>query len=231
MHPYVAGIRNPILDTYLRAMLKSKHLPCIPTRGTEVPDRPEWIHEIKHDGYRLIVQRDGKRVRLFTRNGHDWSDRYPRIVEAALRNRNSSFVIDGEAVLLGVDGVSDFNGLQSRRHDAEVEFYAFDMLVSDGDDLRKLPLSMRKTNLASAAGAPRRRHPPRAIRTGRDRAGAVSPRLPDGAGGAGVEAPRQPVPRWPVRSLGQGEEPAASRVQPGHGSVWMSRRLFTALLD
>ena len=44
--------------------------------------------ELKHDGYRLIVQRDGKRVRLFTRNGHDWSARYPRIVEAALRNRN-----------------------------------------------------------------------------------------------------------------------------------------------
>ena len=64
-----------------------------------------------------------------------------------LRNRGSSFVIDGEAVLLGVDGRSDFNGLHSRRHDAEVEFYAFDMLVSDGEDLRKLPLSMRKTNL------------------------------------------------------------------------------------
>jgi bifunctional non-homologous end joining protein LigD len=120
--------------------------PCIPTRGTRVPDQPEWSHEIKHDGYRLIIQRDGKRVRLFTRNGHDWSDRYPLIVEATLRNRNASFVIDGETVLLGVDGISDFNGLHSRRHDAEVEFYAFDMLVSDGDDLRRLPLSMRKTN-------------------------------------------------------------------------------------
>ena len=54
----------------------------------------------------------------------------------------------GEAVLLGVDGQFDFNGLHSREHDAEVEFYAFDMLVSDGEDLRKLPLSMRKTNLA-----------------------------------------------------------------------------------
>jgi bifunctional non-homologous end joining protein LigD len=75
----------------------------------------EWLHEIKHDGYRLIVQRDGERVRLFTRNGHDWSG---RITEAALRNRNNSFVIDGEAVLLGVDGVSDFNGLHSRKHDA-----------------------------------------------------------------------------------------------------------------
>ena len=70
------------------------------------------------------------------------------IAAAALRNRHSSFVIDGEAVLLGMDGVSDFNGLHSRKHDVEVEFYAFDMLVADGDDLRKLPLSMRKTNLA-----------------------------------------------------------------------------------
>jgi bifunctional non-homologous end joining protein LigD len=122
--------------------------PCIPTRGTKVPVGPDWLHEIKHDGYRLIVQRDGKRVRLFTRNGHDWTDRYPLIVEAALKNRATSFVIDGEAVLLGVDGVSDFDGLHSRRHDDEVQLYAFDLLAADGDDLRKLSLAMRKTNLA-----------------------------------------------------------------------------------
>ena len=60
--------------------------PCLLTAKAKVPDRPEWIHEIKHDGYRLTVQRDGKRVRLFTRNGHDWTARYPRIVAAALRN-------------------------------------------------------------------------------------------------------------------------------------------------
>jgi bifunctional non-homologous end joining protein LigD len=111
-------------------MLKSPFDPCIPSRGTKVPDRPERIHEIKHDGYRLIVQRDGRRVRLWTRNGHDWSDRFPLISEAALRNRNSSFVLDGEAVLLGVDGRLDFNGLHSGKHDREVEFYAFDCLVS-----------------------------------------------------------------------------------------------------
>ena len=103
--------------------------PCIPTRGTKVPAGRDWIHEIKHDGYRLIVVRDGARVRLFTRNGYDWADRYPLIVEAALKNRTSSFVIDGEAVLLGVDGISDFNGLHSRRHDDEVQLYAFDILA------------------------------------------------------------------------------------------------------
>jgi bifunctional non-homologous end joining protein LigD len=103
---------------------------------------------VKYDGYRLIIQREGKRVRLFTRNGHDWSDKYPLIVEAALRNRCSTFVIGGEAVLLGVDGRPDFDGLHSRQHNDEVQFYAFDILVANGDDVRQLPLSMRKTNLS-----------------------------------------------------------------------------------
>ena len=120
---------------------------CIPTRGTKVPDRPDWIHEIKYDGYRLRVEREGDRVRLITRNGYDWTNRYPWIVEAALKNRQKHFVIDGEAVILGVDGISDFEALHSGRHNEEVQLYAFDMLAGDGDDMRSLPLSMRKANL------------------------------------------------------------------------------------
>jgi ATP-dependent DNA ligase len=85
---------------------------------------------------------------LFTRNGHDWSDKYPLIIEAALRNRCRSFVIDGEAALLGVDGRPDFDGLQRRKHNDEVQFYAFDILVADGKDVRQMSLSMRKTNLS-----------------------------------------------------------------------------------
>jgi hypothetical protein len=119
-----------------------------PVFQREVPAVPDWFHEIKHNGYRLIVLRQGNRVRLFTRNGHDWSGRFPLITEAALRNRSSSFVLDGEAVLLGVDGISDFNGLHSRKHDDEVMLYAFDILVSDGEDIRRLPLHLRKNNLA-----------------------------------------------------------------------------------
>jgi ATP-dependent DNA ligase len=64
--------------------------PASRPRPLKGPDRPEWIHEVKHDGYRLIVQRDGKGVRLFTRNGHDWTDRFPRIVEAALSKKDRS---------------------------------------------------------------------------------------------------------------------------------------------
>jgi bifunctional non-homologous end joining protein LigD len=95
----------------------------------------------------LRVERDGDRVRLITRGGYEWTKRFPWIAEAALKNRRKQFVIDGEAVILGVDGVSDFNALHSGKRNAEVQFCAFDVLAIDGDDLRNLPLSMRKANL------------------------------------------------------------------------------------
>jgi ATP-dependent DNA ligase len=95
---------------------------CLPTGAKVVPDHPDWIHEIKYDGYRLRVERDGDRVRLITRGGHDWTKRYPWIAEAARKVRQKRFVLDGEAVILGVDGVSDFNALHSRKHDDEVQF-------------------------------------------------------------------------------------------------------------
>jgi ATP-dependent DNA ligase len=99
---------------------------------------------------------------------------YPLIVEAALRNRQTSFVIDGEAVVLGVDGVSDFNGLHSRRHNDEVQLYAFDVLALGGEDLRKLPLHIRKNNLARLlARRPDGRDFHQPIRARRDRTGPV----------------------------------------------------------
>jgi bifunctional non-homologous end joining protein LigD len=121
---------------------------CLPTKSEAVPTGPDWLHEVKYDGYRLRLERDGSRVRLISRGGYNWADRYPWIVEAALKNQHRQFVIDGEAVVLGVDGVADFDALHSRRHDHEVQLYAFDCLALDGEDLRGLPLSMRKTNLA-----------------------------------------------------------------------------------
>ena len=80
------------IGNYLVIMLKNAFEPCNPTRGTKVPDRPEWLHEVKHDGYRLIAKREGKRVRLFTRNGHDWSDRFPLITEPIVRRRTPSML-------------------------------------------------------------------------------------------------------------------------------------------
>ena len=76
---------------------------------------------IKQVGFRIRVERDGDRVRLVTRGGYDWTKRYPWIAESALKNRIRQFVIDGEAVILGVDGISDFNALHSGRHNEEVQ--------------------------------------------------------------------------------------------------------------
>ncbi len=156
--------------------------PCIPTRGTEVPAGPDWIHEIKHDGYRLIVRREGKRVRLFTRNGHDWTDRFPLIVEAALRLRKTSFVIDGEAVVLGPDGVSDFDALHGGKRDADVRLYAFDLLANDGADMRGQPLHIRKQWLAKLL-----KRSSDGILYNDHEAGAIGPRLFEQACKMGLE--------------------------------------------
>ena len=121
---------------------------ALPVKAEKVPAGPDWFHEIKHDGYRMMVIRERERVRLLTKGGHDWTDRYPWIAETARKLKQDQFVLDGEAVVLNVDGMSDFTALQSRRHDHEVQFYAFDMLAGEGDDYRRLPLSLRKTNLA-----------------------------------------------------------------------------------
>jgi ATP-dependent DNA ligase len=120
---------------------------CIPTKATNVPSGPDWVHEVKYDGYRLRIEREGPRVRLITKGGYDWTKRYPWIVQAALKNRQSHFVIDGEAVILGIDGRSDFNALHSGKQNGEVQLCAFDVLAIGSEDLRALPLSMRKTNL------------------------------------------------------------------------------------
>jgi len=87
--------------TYLPDMTRPFEF-CVPTTATKVPASPDWLHEVKYDGYRLRLERDGDRVRLITRGGYNWTKRFPWIAEAALKNRQKQFVIDGEAVILGV---------------------------------------------------------------------------------------------------------------------------------
>jgi bifunctional non-homologous end joining protein LigD len=103
-----------------------------------------------------MVRREGSRVRLFTRGGYDWADRFPAIVEAASAIKARSFMMDGEAVVCRDDGVSDFDGLRSRRHDHDVTLIAFDLIEFQGDDFRNHKLIDRKNRLAKmlARGAP-----------------------------------------------------------------------------
>ena len=106
------------------------------------------MHEIKHDGYRLIVRRDGEAVRLFTRRGYDWTGRYPAIASAAAKIRAQSFTLDGEAVVCGDDGVAIFDALHRHGTVRAAILQAFDILELDGEDLRPLPLGKRKDRLA-----------------------------------------------------------------------------------
>src|SRR5476651_207929 len=110
--------------------------PCIPTRASKPPVGPQWIHEIKHDGYRLIARKRDGRVRLFTRNGFDWTDRYPLIREAVAALAPASATIDGEAVWCDGEGLAIFDKLHSRACDDQVFLYAFDLLELDGQDWR-----------------------------------------------------------------------------------------------
>jgi bifunctional non-homologous end joining protein LigD len=87
--------------------------PCLATRARQVPAGPQWAHEIKHDGYRFIVRRDGDRVRVFSRRGLDWTGHVPAIVTGMLALRARSALIDGEAVVARADGVTDFEALRS----------------------------------------------------------------------------------------------------------------------
>jgi bifunctional non-homologous end joining protein LigD len=123
--------------------------PCRPSKADRPPSGPQWGHEVKHDGFRLMVRRDGARVRCFTRNGHDWADRFPAIVDAARTIKAASFLIDGEAVICRHDGVSDFNALRSRRRDHDVTLIAFDLLQLAGEDLRDHRFIDRKRRLVS----------------------------------------------------------------------------------
>ena len=122
--------------------------PCIPSRAPKPPAGPDWVHEIKHDGYRLIVRRDGPAVRLFTRRGYDWTERYPAIAAAAAQVRAKSFTLDGEAVVCGADGVAVFDALHRRGRVTDAILQAFDLLELDGVDYRPLPLRQRKDRLA-----------------------------------------------------------------------------------
>jgi len=121
---------------------------CLPTGAVHPPDGPEWLHEIKHDGFRMIARRDGESVRLISRRGLDWGDRFGTIVEGVEALAVRSCIIDGEAIVCDGDGLADFHLLRYRRGDASVHLCAFDLIELDGNDLRREPIETRKRELA-----------------------------------------------------------------------------------
>jgi len=124
--------------------------PQLATLVDAVPTGNDWIHEYKYDGYRLLIATAGGAATAWTRNGKDWSDKFRSIVRAAAK-LPAGCLIDGEAVALGKNGKPDFQLLQStlKGGDADLAFYAFDLLVDEGKDITKLPNVERKERLAA----------------------------------------------------------------------------------
>jgi bifunctional non-homologous end joining protein LigD len=121
--------------------------PCLPTDAVRVPVGDMWLHEIKHDGYRLLVRKADDKVRIYTRRGADWTHRFPAVVKEAQRLRVKSIYLDGEGVVCRDDGVAVFDKLHNRANDEAVFLYAFDLLEVDGEDLRATALELRKAQL------------------------------------------------------------------------------------
>jgi bifunctional non-homologous end joining protein LigD len=125
--------------------------PQLATLVDEVPTGSGWIHEIKYDGYRLLLAVGEGVATAWTRNGKDWSDKFKALVKAAAR-LPAGCLIDGEAVALDDEGRPSFQLLQSTLKDqrgANLAFYAFDLLIDRGEDIRKLPNIERKERLAA----------------------------------------------------------------------------------
>jgi bifunctional non-homologous end joining protein LigD len=110
---------------------------------------PEWIHEVKHDGYRLLARKHAGRVTLWSRYGTDYSDTFSRIADAVRSLPVDSVLLDGEAVVLRPDGHSDFVALRTNRGAERAIFVAFDLLQMEREDWRKLALEVRRAQLES----------------------------------------------------------------------------------
>jgi len=130
-----------------RAILPAGFIrPCQSILATKIPLGPEWIHEVKHDGYRLICRRAPGNVKLWTRTATDWATKFTAIREG-IEALPPGCVIDGEAVCDFPDGRNDFHSLFSKWGCARANLWAFDLLVINGEDIRSQPLEDRRARL------------------------------------------------------------------------------------
>jgi bifunctional non-homologous end joining protein LigD len=121
--------------------------PCMPMTAPHPPSGPLWLHEIKHDGFRMITQKRAERVKLYSARGTDMTKRFPLIVDAMARLSASSCLVDGEVVACGEDGIPCFELLRHDPHQRRAFLYAFDLIELNGEDLRREPLEQRKATL------------------------------------------------------------------------------------
>src|SRR6516225_2475937 len=122
--------------------------PCLPSPAKAPPSGPGWLHEIKHDGFRIFARKDAAGVRLITRAGNDFSSRFPFIAMAVSKLPVQSCWVDGEAIVCDENGLAVFDLIRRHGALASAVLCAFDLLELDGQDLRREPIETRKALLA-----------------------------------------------------------------------------------
>ena len=138
--------------------LKSRLVARLTASNGRAARGPGSIHEIKHDGFRIMARRDERGVRLLTRNGYDFADRFPPFTKAVAALPVRSCFIDGEAIVVNSDGLSVFDLLRYRQHDSAAVLCAFDLIELDDEDIRNAPIEQRKDLLADLLRRVERSH-------------------------------------------------------------------------
>jgi hypothetical protein len=141
----------------------------MPKSAKEPPADPDWIHEIKHDGFHIMARRDANDVRLYTRNGYNFARRFPKIVDAVRSLPAKSCFIDGEAIAVDANGLSTFELLRSWRHDHAAVLCAFDVIELNGKDLPDADRGSQARPGQPAVSGARRHHLQSALRRRRRR--------------------------------------------------------------
>jgi bifunctional non-homologous end joining protein LigD len=143
-----ALLPKPAMSLRPRVLPAGFVAPCLPTTAPQPPSGDGWLHEIKHDGFRVIARKNGHRVKLYSRPGNDLTARFPLVVDALARLRPRSCIIDGEAVACGGDGIACFELIRRWETDGRVFMWAFDLIELNGTDMRRIALATRKAKLA-----------------------------------------------------------------------------------
>jgi bifunctional non-homologous end joining protein LigD len=128
--------------------------PQLATLVDEAPEGGEWLSEMKYDGYRALIAIAGGKAKVFTRNGKDWTDKFPGIAAAAAGLDTDGTLIDGEIVAFNANGKTDFSTLQQaiKAGGHDLSCFCFDMIVEDGEEIATLPLVERKERLEALLG-------------------------------------------------------------------------------
>jgi len=154
-----AGVALPAAA--VRAALPATLAPQLATPASGLPAQGSWVFEIKFDGYRMLARCEGAKPRLFTRNGHDWSSKMPALIDELAALKLEGTWLDGEVVVLGSDGMPDFNALQNAfdgRRTSDIAYFVFDVPYFEGFDLRAAPLVERRALLQAVIERQRSEH-------------------------------------------------------------------------